>query len=156
MDAFTILELPRCYALDLKSLEAAYFLKQRRYHPDQWVGKSAELRANAARQSADVNQAYETLKHPLKRAKHILQLHDIMVLDEANSSKPDMVTLQEIMELQEQRENAESIEQQLQWKMRVQTLQQQCILQLEQAFQQSDLDAAKNSTIRLSYLYKLA
>src|SRR5690242_1322327 len=101
MNYFVLLSLPQSFDLDLAALEAAYFAAQRQYHPDRFVSKSPEERAKAASLSADVNEAYKTLKHPLSRAKHLLALSGITVLDEANSAKPDQALLAEIMELQE-------------------------------------------------------
>jgi len=64
-DAFAILGLPRRAALDDEALRRAYAAKSRTAHPD--CGGSEE----AAAQS---NAAYETLRAPDKRLKHLLEL----------------------------------------------------------------------------------
>lgn len=145
---FELLSLSQSFDIDLTALESAYFTAQRQYHPDRFVGKSAEERAKAAAQSANLNEAYNTLKHPLKRAKHLLALQGITVLDEANSTKPNQQLLLEIMELQEVIADGQ--------KPDITGLIRTCEKDLSDAFQNNDLEAAKNSTIRLSYLYKLS
>ncbi len=147
MNYFTLLSLPQNFNLDPAALEAAYFSAQRRYHPDRLAGKSTEEKLAAAQTSADVNEAYNTLKHPLSRAKHLLALQGITVLDDANSAKPDTALLAEIMELQEAIADKQNPD--------IAALIDACERALSEAFAKNDYDQAKSSTIRLSYLYKL-
>ena len=146
-DYFTLLSLPQTFDLNPAALEAAYFAAQRQYHPDRFAGKSAEEKLKAAQKSSDVNEAYNTLKHPLKRAKHLLSIHGITVLDEANSAKPDQSLLIEIMELQEAIAEGN--------KPDITALITACEKDLSAAFKNNIFEAAKISTIRLSYLYKM-
>ncbi len=64
-DAFAVLGLPRSVALDGEALRKAYAAHSRSAHPDHG---GDEIRA------ADVNAAYETLRTPDKRLKHLLEL----------------------------------------------------------------------------------
>ncbi len=147
MNYFTLLSLPPTFSLDLSALEAAYFTAQRQYHPDRFAGKSAEEKLRAAQISSDVNEAYNTLKHPLSRAKHLLSIEGITVLDEANSAKPNQALLMEIMELQEAIAEGQ--------KPDIKALIVACENSLAAAFENKHFEAAKTSTIRLSYLYKM-
>jgi curved DNA-binding protein CbpA len=65
-DAFERLGMERRAALDGEVLKAAYVRESRSAHPDQ-AGGDAES-------SADVNAAYELLKEPESRLKHLLEL----------------------------------------------------------------------------------
>jgi curved DNA-binding protein CbpA len=65
MDAYQILSLQRSAALDEEALHKAYAEKSRAAHPDH--GGSDEL-------AAAVNAAYETLRTPEKRLKHLLEM----------------------------------------------------------------------------------
>lgn len=146
---FSLLNLPPSFAIDLNALEAAYIAAQRQAHPDKTGLQGAQL-------SIQINDAYRTLKDPLKRATYLLELKDVTVLDEANTTKPDMVILNEIMELQEARMEADTPEKMADFQVKQQGLIEECLQHLTEAFTQNDLDAAKTSTIRLSYLYKLS
>lgn len=145
---FDLLGLPVSFDTDLTQLESAYFGAQRQYHPDRFVTKSSEERAKAAGLSANVNDAYHTLKTPLKRAQHLLALSGVTILDEANSTKPDKALLMEVMELQEAIAEGN--------KPDISALIAETLKNLSQSFKNNDLEAAKTSTIRLSYLTKMA
>lgn len=145
---FELLSLPQSFEIDLTQLESAYFSAQRQYHPDRFVAKPADERAKAAAISANLNDAYHTLKHPLTRAVHLLALQGITVLDEANTAKPDMALLEEIMELQEAIAEGHTPD--------IAARIAECEQELSDAFAKSDRNRAKNSTIRLSYLTKLS
>lgn len=65
VDRFAILSLPRTAALDENRLHRAYSERSRTAHPDHG-GSEAE--------AAQLNAAYETLRAPEKRLKHLLEL----------------------------------------------------------------------------------
>src|SRR5437764_2739026 len=73
-DAFLRLGLPRRFALDAVELERAYLAHSRAVHPDYHLaGSSAEVNASLEL-SAAVNEAYNTLRDPFRRAEHLLAL----------------------------------------------------------------------------------
>ncbi len=65
VDSFAVLGLPRTAALDEEDLLHAYTKRSRDAHPDHGGSE-----ADASR----VNAAYETLRQPDKRLKHLLEL----------------------------------------------------------------------------------
>ncbi len=69
------------------------------------------------------------------------------MLDEANSAKPNQALLIEIMELQEAISEGQNPD--------IKALIITCENALTAAFANNNFEAAKTSTIRLSYLYKL-
>ena len=73
MDHFEALGLPRTYALDLKQLETNYLEACKASHPDFHLAPS-EL-AQALRKTAEINQAYQTLKDSSSRAEYLLKLN---------------------------------------------------------------------------------
>lgn len=86
--------LPVKFEVNLDQLEQKYFDFQKQFHPDK--AGIAEIES-----SISINQAYEVLKNPLKRAAHILQLNNIDVEKDGGNIRPDMATLEEILEIQE-------------------------------------------------------
>ncbi|MCE9519681.1 MAG: hypothetical protein K8R87_09035 [Verrucomicrobia bacterium] len=64
-DAFAMLGLPRCAALNDEALQKAYAAHSRIAHPDLGGDET---------HAAEVNAAYETLRAPDKRLKHLLEL----------------------------------------------------------------------------------
>lgn len=71
---FQLFDLPQCYQLDLGQLERNYHNLQVSVHPDRFVGEGAQARRLAEQYSGLLNQAYTTLKCPVERAAHLLQL----------------------------------------------------------------------------------
>ncbi len=65
-DAFERLGVARAAALDAEALKAAYLEKNREAHPDRAEGDAVL--------SAELNAAYETLREPESRLKHLLEL----------------------------------------------------------------------------------
>jgi molecular chaperone HscB len=152
---FDILELPASYALDVKALEHAYFNAQRATHPDRFVGKAEAERLAAIHQSQRVNDAYETLKNPLTRAEHLLELQGIFALaDDQSHAVPPMV-LMEMMDLRERIADAAHNGAELAMVVaEIKVLAAANHESLTQAFAMADYQAATHETLRLQYLGK--
>jgi molecular chaperone HscB len=73
-DAFDRLGLPRRFAVDPAELERAYLARSRAVHPDYHLTGSAADRSASQDVSAELNEAYTTLRDPFARADHLLGL----------------------------------------------------------------------------------
>lgn len=150
---FEILGLPTAFALDAKVLEKAYFAAQRACHPDGFVGKSAAERLAAISRSQAVNDAYDTLKTPITRAAHLLELRGIETLSDTAKAPPGL--LMEVMELRERLQDAmgdgAAIARVVE-EIKVQAA--QTTQALEAAFAATDYAQAAEATMRLHYLSK--
>ncbi len=104
MDYFTLFNLPQAYEVDLTSLAPRYQELQRQYHPDRFSTASESEQLQAIQKTATINDAYQTLKHPLKRAEYLLGLHGIDVQNE-QCTMHDTAFLMEQLELREQLDN---------------------------------------------------
>ncbi len=105
MDWFALLSQPRGFALDLAALNAAYLHLQAQVHPDKFAAGSPAERRVAMQQATQVNEAFHTLKSPLKRALYLLSLEGIDVQAENNTAM-DKSFLIEQMEWREAVEDA--------------------------------------------------
>ena len=87
-DFFSLFGLPRQQALDADQLELLYRDIQNRVHPDKHAHLADSDRRLAMQWATHVNEAYQTLKDPLKRARYLLQLagHDVRL--ETNTAMP--------------------------------------------------------------------
>lgn len=154
-DSFARLGVGVSFEVDVEALDQRYFELQRLLHPDRFATKSAKERALSQQQATSLNEAYETLKDPLKRADHMIHLLGIEVLREGCNQLNDPVILMEAMELREQlagAESAETVE-----KIAATTADdiEDCEAGLALAFRGRDLDGACSLTTRLKYLRKL-
>lgn len=108
MDYFTLFGLPVRYALDGSLLASRFQDMQRQFHPDRNALQPERERLMALTQAATINEAYQTLRHPLKRAEYMLSLHGFDLGNEQHTLR-DTAFLMEQLEL---REALDAIEQQ--------------------------------------------
>ena len=100
MNYFSLFSLPVRYDLDTQALAGRYQDLQRQYHPDRFAAGDAKEQAQALTMAATINDAYQSLKHPLKRAEYMLLLHDIDINNEQHTMH-DTAFLMEQLELRE-------------------------------------------------------
>lgn len=72
---FEIFGLPGQFALDRPALDDAWREIQRLVHPDRFVNAPESDRRAALQWAALANDAYQTLRNPLKRAAHLCALN---------------------------------------------------------------------------------
>ena len=97
---FELFDLPETYDLDVDRLTAQYHMLQLNYHPDKHSSASEKEKMSAQVSSSYINDAYETLNSPLKRAAYVLAIKgkDTEIVDQSDLS---MEVLVEQMELRE-------------------------------------------------------
>ncbi len=156
-DHFTRLGLRRAYGLDPAELDRQYFGFQKRLHPDRFATRTAKERALSQQQATALNEAYETLKDPLKRAAYLLQLAGRAADVDQTATVTDPELLMEAMEMREALADAETAEEIAVLAAQAETEMSLCEAALSQAFAEPpDLEAADKLTTRLKYLGKLA
>lgn len=149
---FEILGLPVVFEMNLKTLERSYFDAQRQWHPDRFVGKGEDMRGEAAERSVLINDAYETLKNPLERAKHMLELKSVFIDDETN---PPQDLLMEMMELRERiHEHADDGKVMFTIIEDIKKLAAVSTQAITDAFNTDDIKAAEEEVLRFGYLGK--
>ena len=91
--------------MEKEVLEKAYRDIQSRVHPDRFASAGDAERRASLQWTTRVNEAYRTLKDPVQRAKHILDLHGVDVAFETDTAMPvEFLTRQ--LELRESLEEA--------------------------------------------------
>ncbi|AKA37971.1 co-chaperone HscB [Yersinia ruckeri] len=106
MDYFTLFGLPARYRVDASQLTSRYQELQRQFHPDRFASQPERERLMALQQAATINDAYQTLKHPLKRAEYMLSLQGFDLGNEQHTLR-DTAFLMEQLELREELEAIE-------------------------------------------------
>ncbi|HGE8494664.1 TPA: co-chaperone HscB [Serratia marcescens] len=101
MDYFTLFGLPVRYTVDGSLLASRFQDLQRQFHPDRFANQPERERLMALQQAATINEAYQALKHPLKRAEYMLSLHGFDLGNEQHTMR-DTVFLMEQLELREE------------------------------------------------------
>ena len=88
MNHFTTFDLPQTFAVDITFLSARYRDLQAAVHPDRFVNATDADKRVAMSHTVDINEAYTTLKDPVRRAMHLLSLVGVDGLDEKNTKMP--------------------------------------------------------------------
>lgn len=76
-DCFALLGLPRRFAVDRATLDGAYRERARTHHPDRHRLADTATQTAALDAATALNDAYQTLKDPGRRAAHLLALRGI-------------------------------------------------------------------------------
>jgi molecular chaperone HscB len=85
---FQIFGVAARFEVDLPALEARYRELQREVHPDRFARASQAEQRVSMQLATRVNEAYQTLKSPLRRAAYLLQLHGVDPEFETNTAMP--------------------------------------------------------------------
>ena len=98
---FELFALPERYAVDRAALDSRYRELQRGVHPDRFASASDQARRISMQQAAQINEAYQTLRDPLKRARYLLALRG-HAIDDQKTTAGDPAFLMQQMELREE------------------------------------------------------
>lgn len=85
---FKLFGLPVRYALDRAELDERWKQLQRQVHPDRFAAQGAAAQRVAMQWSVRINEAYQRLKDPLKRAAYWCELQGVAVNAENNTAMP--------------------------------------------------------------------
>jgi molecular chaperone HscB len=102
---FDLFGLPPAFAVEADALERSYREIQSRVHPDRFAHAGDAERRASLQWTTRVNEAYRTLKDPVQRAKHLLELNGVDVAFETNTAMPADFLAQQ-MALRESLEDA--------------------------------------------------
>ncbi len=102
---FDLFGLTPQFDLDLAQLERAFREVQTQVHPDKFVSAGSAEQRVAMQWATRANEAYQTLKNPLKRASYLCELHGIGLEAESNTAMPTAFLMQQ-MEWREQLDEA--------------------------------------------------
>ena len=85
---FELFGLNAAFDIDTPQLEQAYRKLQAEVHPDRFAAASEQERLQSLQWATCVNEAYQTLKNPLFRARYLLQLAGYDTGEESNTAMP--------------------------------------------------------------------
>lgn len=104
---FELFGLAQEFAQDLVALDTRWKALQREAHPDKFSAQGAAAQRVAMQWSVRINEAYQRLKDPLKRAAYLCELHAAPVNAENNTAMPAAFLMQQ-MEWRESLDDAQS------------------------------------------------
>jgi molecular chaperone HscB len=102
---FELFNLPLTFAQDRAAIDARWKDLQREAHPDKFSAQGAAAQRIAMQWSVRINEAYQRLKDPVKRAAYLCELHQAPINAENNTAMPAAFLMQQ-MELREALDDA--------------------------------------------------
>jgi len=85
---FELFGLPAAYAIDTSRLDVAYRDVQSQVHPDRFANAPEAERRRSMQWATFANEAYQTLKSPLSRARYLVKLNGVDTEEETNTAMP--------------------------------------------------------------------
>ena len=105
---FELFDIPVQFAQDRQAIDARWKDLQREAHPDKFAAQGAAAQRVALQWSVRINEAYQRLKDPLRRAGYLCELHGAPIHAENNTAMPTDFLMQQ-MAWREALEDAKSI-----------------------------------------------
>jgi molecular chaperone HscB len=87
-DYFGVLGVPQSYALDLDVAETLFRELSRQFHPDRFAKADPRARRASLQRSVQLNEAWRTLKDPIRRAEYVLRRAGYDIGAESGASAP--------------------------------------------------------------------
>ena len=106
---FELFGLEQRFSQERAELDTRWKDLQRQAHPDKFAAQGAAAQRIAMQWSVRINEAYQRLKDPLKRAAYLCELHGAPVDAENNTAMPATFLMQQ-MEWREELDDAKSAE----------------------------------------------
>src|SRR5574343_970107 len=94
---FTLLGVQQRFELDQADLDAHFRELQRRVHPDRFAAADDAARRASMMLATQINEAYQTLRSPLKRAIYLLELSGVDVGAESNTAMSPEFLMSQMM-----------------------------------------------------------
>ena len=86
VDYFTFFGFPRKLTVDVALLEREFYQLSRKLHPDLYSRAEAREQEWSLEQSSLLNDAYRTLKDPIKRTEYLLRLEGVELEEQSKSA----------------------------------------------------------------------
>ena len=93
---FELFGLAQTFKQDRSAIDARWKELQREAHPDKFAAQGAAAQRMAMQWSVRINEAYQRLKDPLKRASYLCELSGVPVNADNNTAMPASFLMQQI------------------------------------------------------------
>ena len=93
---FELFDIAPNFAVDRGALDARWRVLQGEVHPDRFAAQGAAAQRIAMQWAVRVNEAYQRLKDPVRRAAYLCELHDAPIEAENNTAMPTGFLMQQM------------------------------------------------------------
>jgi len=93
---FELFGVPATFAQDRAALDARWKELQREAHPDRFAAQGSAAQRLAMQWSVRINEAYQRLKNPIRRAAYLCEQHGAPIAAETNTAMPPAFLMQQM------------------------------------------------------------
>ncbi|MEP7100834.1 MAG: Fe-S protein assembly co-chaperone HscB [Burkholderiales bacterium] len=93
---YELFDIAPRFALDRDALDQRWRALQGEVHPDKFAAQGAAAQRVAMQWAVRVNEAYQRLKDPVKRAAYLCELNDAPIEAESNTAMPTAFLMQQM------------------------------------------------------------
>jgi molecular chaperone HscB len=93
---FVLFGVPERFAQDRDAIDARWKELQREVHPDRFASQGTAAQRVAMQWSVRINEAYQRLKDPLRRAGYLCELRGASIDAERNTAMPPAFLVQQM------------------------------------------------------------
>jgi molecular chaperone HscB len=150
---FELLGLPERFELEPAAIEQAYLERSKDAHPDRFASAPAAERRVAVQRSMELNDAYQTLKRPTRRAEYLLTRNGVTIGDNERIADHDF--LMRILALREELAEARAekrLDDVARHERTMKNHHRELVASLAPQFAAGRLDAVKQTLIELRYV----
>ena len=146
------------FVLNIAQLHAEQQRLQSVFHPDRHATASDREKRQSVQMAAWINQAFETLRDPVKRSRYLLELNGAEILDESTTTA-DTGFLMEQIELREAldacRNASDGLERSSEIEMQLSQRAGELAQEFVDFFNQGDLDSAQHSSRKMQFIQRI-
>lgn len=95
-DDFELFGLPQRFAQERPEIDRRWKELQREAHPDRFAAQGAAAQRVALQWSVRINEAYQRLKDPLKRAAYLCELRGAPIEAHSNTAMPSAFLMEQM------------------------------------------------------------
>lgn len=153
---FELFDVPVQFAQDTAALDMRWKELQREAHPDKFAAQGGAAQRLAMQWSVRINEAYQRLKDPLRRASYLCELHGAPIQAETNTAMPADFLMQQ-MEWREALDDAETLPNVEEIAMQLNRTEREQLSKLEQLIDaKKDFAAASGQVRSLMFTQRFA
>ncbi|NCP62028.1 MAG: Fe-S protein assembly co-chaperone HscB [Alphaproteobacteria bacterium] len=152
---FALFGLTPSFRIAPDDLDPIYRKLNQQFHPDRMTRGNSREKLEATLATAQINEAYETLKNPLKRGHYLLKCLDSDTDVPQEKTIKDADLLLEALEQQEALSLAKTTQDIEPLLKQAQDKKSRTLLTIEKAFDEKDFSQARLNLYRYRYYEKL-
>lgn len=150
---YDLFDLKLQFVINKADLAKKFKQLQSQLHPDKFSNKNQEEQSISETYSSYLNKAYSILQNPLERGLYLLSLENVFI--EEDSKGTDQKLLIEILMLNEELDDASTIEELEELHTKVRDTIDTLTEQINVSFEQKDFNQAKELLTKMKYYVTL-